>query len=423
MDEEMKQSVVTIVTVTYNAANWLERCVESVHKQKREGFEIEHLIIDGFSTDGTVEILQSLKRVGKISHFVSEKDSGVYDAMNKGLSLAQGEVIAFLNADDEYSQDDVVEKLAGPILTQDADYTFADACIVNSKGETIGFHYADMNSVYIAAPYCHQTLFCRTDLLRDEGGFDTTFLIVADADFAAKLVRSRRSYCYIPQVCVQFLEGGLSSNFYLDEIALLYLKYEQENIEYSQTEGNIAVQVENLSCYLKDLILLMLGVQGEQSAVKVASERFALYSQEITMNNVWPAYVHYFERLGAYFRLVSQSEKREKKYWEKLLLQIQTICPESVHFVRRLERLWAGNVSLETEEMQKLYYKTIRRIVRNIHCYWYEDRIRIIRCMKPLSPILLEKYFFNLLQNKNYPSLLQRWAIIGISYYYQWIKK
>ena len=99
----------SIITIAFNAADTIEDAVQSVLSQRRDGFELEYLVIDGASKDATLEILAPYQ--DRLT-LISEPDKGIYDAMNKGVSLASGDCVGILNADDLYASDDVLMRVA-----------------------------------------------------------------------------------------------------------------------------------------------------------------------------------------------------------------------------------------------------------------------------------------------------------------------
>ena len=172
----------TIVTVCRNARNLLLHTLESVVAQKaKETLSIEHLIIDGASTDGTPEWLASLLAEGKIENFISEADSGIYDAMNKGIRLAKGKVLYFLNAGDVLTGASLADCVS-PLLLGRGATAAAPVLMKSDRGEQVDSpSYAH---VYLGTPVCHQGFFATTALYRELGGYDTqNYRCLADADF------------------------------------------------------------------------------------------------------------------------------------------------------------------------------------------------------------------------------------------------
>ncbi len=181
MNEQVEYSL-TIITVCYNARESLQRTMESVlvHKS-RYSLEIEHLIVDGASTDGTPQLLQQWLVEGKIEAYVSEPDTGIYDAMNKGIRLARGKVLYFLNADDTLTGEDLSGCVA-PIIRGEIRQCAAAVRIVKGGRDRVDIpHY---EYLYMSTPCCHQGYFAAAALYRELGGYDSeNFRCLADSDF------------------------------------------------------------------------------------------------------------------------------------------------------------------------------------------------------------------------------------------------
>lgn len=175
----------TIITVCYNALDKLERTIDSViaHK-KRYPLKVEHLIVDGASTDGTPQRLKQWLEEGRIEAFVSEPDGGIYDAMNKGIRLARGKVLYFLNADDTLTGENL-EVCVEPILRGEVQHSAAPANIIE-EGQ-IRVQYPHFEFVYLRTPCCHQGYFASAELYRTLGGYNQTdYRCIADADFMCR---------------------------------------------------------------------------------------------------------------------------------------------------------------------------------------------------------------------------------------------
>lgn len=136
---------------------YFKKMIKSVCNQTYKRSKIEHIIIDGASTDGTLNIIKDFKRELLINDFISEPDLSVYDAMNKGLALSQGDYCLFLNADD-YLSPNAIELLVNKAMNSGADYIYADAAIIDSHDSITGFHYGDESRIFFGMPYNHQTL-------------------------------------------------------------------------------------------------------------------------------------------------------------------------------------------------------------------------------------------------------------------------
>ncbi len=205
---------VSIITVVYNNEKTIQNAIESVLSQTYSN--IEYVIIDGGSKDGTVQIISAYK--DQIDHFVSEKDEGIYDAMNKGLSIATGDVIGILNSDDLYFDNKVIELVISK-FKQDSnlDIVFGDLEYVKS---------ADIDSVvrnWKSRPYYneffehghvppHPTLFLRRNVYDLIGGFRLDFKLAADYEFMFRLFKSNLfKPFYINKVLVKMRLGGATN--------------------------------------------------------------------------------------------------------------------------------------------------------------------------------------------------------------------
>ena len=176
---------------------------------------IEHIIIDGASRDGTLEIIR--KHQDKLSCVISEPDCGIYDAMNKGIQVAQGDFLGFLNSDDIYSNDNVISKIVGAVEKQKVDAVFGDLVYVSpTNPQRILRHYNSglFNSSMIAKGYmpAHPTLFLRNRVFKQYGYYKIDYSIAADFEYVARIFgKDKVSYFYIPEVMVKMRQGGVST--------------------------------------------------------------------------------------------------------------------------------------------------------------------------------------------------------------------
>ena len=204
----------TIVTVAYNLLErgreaFVRQCIKSVSKQTYPF--IEHIIIDGASNDGTLELLREYEqKSGGSMKVYSEPDKGVYDAMNKGLARAKGKYINFLNTDDYFHNKDAVWLSVKALEEGAADYSFADAMQLHEDGNRYVWA-GDISKLLWAYHYCHQTMFVRTELLREIGGFDTSYQVSADTDMMIRLYAQKRFWVKVPACIVTYRMGGFSS--------------------------------------------------------------------------------------------------------------------------------------------------------------------------------------------------------------------
>jgi glycosyltransferase involved in cell wall biosynthesis len=209
-----KKPLVTIVTITFNLIKagrkeYFRQCIESVHNQSYKN--IEHIVIDGASNDGTLDLIKEYADKGWIK-YTSKPDTGLYNALNKGIKAAKGKYIAFLHSDDFYHNKDAVLLSVNALEKESADYSFADTRGIDHRTEKlIHLWRGNINQIPFGTQYCHQSMFVKTDVIKELGGFDTAYKISADSDLMIKLVAQEKKYIYIPESIVSYRGGGISN--------------------------------------------------------------------------------------------------------------------------------------------------------------------------------------------------------------------
>ncbi len=204
----MNKPLVTIITATYNLISshreeYFRQCVASVRMQDYPN--IEHLIIDGASNDGSVELFKQLG-----VNYISEPDSGIYNAFNKGIAKAQGKYIAFLNSDDFYTLKDSISLAIDALENKQADFTYGSVEQVDEdKGKTKTCE-PFWNGCFKCIPFCHQTCFATKHVLQELGGFNETYRICADFDLILKGILQGKHFVALPQTITAFRTGGAS---------------------------------------------------------------------------------------------------------------------------------------------------------------------------------------------------------------------
>jgi glycosyltransferase len=203
----------SIITVTYNSEKYLEDCIRSVHKQNYKN--IEHIIIDGKSTDRTMQII--LDNESHISHWISETDRGMYDAINKGLQLATGDIIGILNSDDMLASADVIMSIADCFKTHGTDSVYGDLVYVAPENPNKvlrfwkGMSYKRNRFKYGWMP-AHPTFYMRRELIQKYGLYENHYHTAADYEFMARyLYRHRISATYLGEMIVKMRAGGASN--------------------------------------------------------------------------------------------------------------------------------------------------------------------------------------------------------------------
>ena len=201
---------ITVITVAYNSGSTIADTLRSVAEQHHP--DVEHIVIDGGSTDNTVELVQRLGRDGTL--LLSEPDTGIYDAMNKGLQLASGDFVGFLNADDMFAGAATLETMAKPMVQ--ADMVYGDLVYVhqNDTGRVIR-HWRSGRFERSRLRYGwmppHPTFYVRRSHLAGMQ-FDLRYRIAADYDFMLKqLTLPTARVAYVPEVLVRMRTGGASN--------------------------------------------------------------------------------------------------------------------------------------------------------------------------------------------------------------------
>lgn len=196
---------ISIVTVCLNSVATLERTIESVHSQTYPN--IEHIVIDGGSTDGTLDIIRRYEK--HFASWTSEPDRGLYDAMNKGIARASGEWIHLLNSDDAYADATAVERVA-PHLDEARTNYFRMFLHKTDGGATIyDFPYRKWK-LYVSAYLPHPAMVVSRRQYLEVGMYDLSYRIAADHHFTVRMV-NRYPGKFVPEPFVVMSEGGVSS--------------------------------------------------------------------------------------------------------------------------------------------------------------------------------------------------------------------
>lgn len=196
----------TIITVCYNSEKTIAETIESVLSQKYGNYE--YIIVDGASSDSTVDIIQSYeKRFEGRMRWVSEKDYGIYDAMNKGISLARGKYISLLNSDDWYYPH-TLEKVAEQISNEcDVIYGLLEVFLRHDAQRV----YANHPNYLAIESMAHPSAFVSRETYRRFGVYSLSYKSASDYEFFLRLSKSNASFYYINHILTGFRTGGMSS--------------------------------------------------------------------------------------------------------------------------------------------------------------------------------------------------------------------
>ncbi|WP_019612702.1 glycosyltransferase family 2 protein, partial [Thioalkalivibrio sp. AKL7] len=205
---------VSVITVSFNSAVTIRDTIESVLGQDHP--EIEYIIVDGESKDGTMDIVEEYK--GHIGTIISEPDHGIYDAMNKGIRAATGDVVCMLNSDDVYAGPTAVRELMERLQYSGADTVFADLVVVDpADTERVVRYYESSRFRVERLRYgwmpAHPTFLAKRSLFEQWGLYSLDYRIAADYEMMVRLLyRAGVSYAYLPRVAVKMRAGGVSTS-------------------------------------------------------------------------------------------------------------------------------------------------------------------------------------------------------------------
>lgn len=243
----MKPVKVSVITASWNRVTVLRDCLDSVASQSHPA--IEHLVVDGGSQDGTLELLKA--RSSQLAQWVSERDKGIYDALNKGVRMSTGDVVGFLHADDVFDSPQVLSRVAD---------AFADPAVSAVYGDLQYVQKDDISKVVRHWKSCpfersllargwmppHPTLYVRRTCFESVGLFNTGFRIAADYDFILRLFSSPGfKAVYVPEVLIKMRVGGASNR----SLANIWLKSREDlrALRSAGVGGLGALLLKNLS--------------------------------------------------------------------------------------------------------------------------------------------------------------------------------
>jgi glycosyltransferase involved in cell wall biosynthesis len=213
---------ISVITVAFNVVKTIEATIRSVATQTHP--DVEYIVIDGGSTDGTQACVA--KYAHQLAHFVSEPDSGIYDAMNKGIYMASGDLIGILNADDVYADDTVLARVARIIEEDGLDALYGDVEFFSPKRPSVAIRrYSSRCFSPRALAWgwmpAHPTLFLRRELFDRYGLYRTDFKIAGDYELVARFFKdSKLKYRYLPEVLVRMSTGGVSTGGWRSTLVL-----------------------------------------------------------------------------------------------------------------------------------------------------------------------------------------------------------
>lgn len=217
---------ISIITIVYNRQHCISNCIESVLSQSYDN--VEYIVIDGGSTDGTQKVIEEYK--DKIAHYVSEKDEGIFDALNKGISKATGDIIGILNSDDFFYNSETLGKIAQAFESSGADLVYAKGMFVDQE------NLQKVRRVYPSKPFrkhflsfgwipLHTTIFVRNEVFKLYGNYNPGYTIASDYEISVRWFKNDKiKKSFLDEWVVKMRLGGLSTS------ANLQLKKSREDL-------------------------------------------------------------------------------------------------------------------------------------------------------------------------------------------------
>ena len=205
----------TIITATFNSAYGINKCMDSILNQDYEN--IEYIIIDGESKDLTLKIISKKQKTHSSIKLISEPDLGIYDALNKGLSVASGDIIGFVHSDDFLKSNNIIGDIVSKIKSENLDGVYGDLQYVDKKNTQIvirNWKSSEFNKSLLKKGWMppHPTLYLKKEVYENHGLFDLSFKISADYDFILRVFNdSELKFGYLPKVITIMRVGGASN--------------------------------------------------------------------------------------------------------------------------------------------------------------------------------------------------------------------
>lgn len=290
--------LVTVITITFNCIKAgrresLIQCIDSVRNQNYEN--IEHIIVDGASTDGTLELLKEFPHL----KVFSEPDSGVYNAFNKGVLKAQGKYVVFINSDDYFSSENSVKISVEKLEETGASYSYGDTWLLNEENpEKSEMRKPQLWKSFSKFPFCHQSMFCRTDALKEVGMFNENNKISSDYDVYLKLLLGGYRGIDVKSQIAVFRCGGVSEDrtVYIKEYGNVLKNNYEKFYKLSDDEAYDAVENYSLPLLLAVKLSKYLYGKDRWHFLLLQFRHFALQIRTSKNKRTLKIFGHYFLR-------------------------------------------------------------------------------------------------------------------------------
>lgn len=223
---------VTIITVTYNSAHTLSRAIRSVCRQSYH--DVEYIIVDGESADNTLQIIKDYASQYANIRYISEPDKGIYDAINKGIRMATGDIVGLVNSDDALADSSILEKVVAQMENTQSDILYGD--LVYCRYQAIEHNPPRIIRYWQSAPFSlkllrrgwmppHPTLYCKREVFERVGLYRTDFRISADYEFMLRALSDNSlKKVYLPEVVTMMEVGGVSNR----DLRSLCIKFSED---------------------------------------------------------------------------------------------------------------------------------------------------------------------------------------------------
>ena len=342
---------VSIITVVYNASNTIEQTIKSVLNQTYPN--IEYIIIDGGSTDGTVEIIR--RYLDKIDIFISEKDDGLYDAMNKGIKLASGEIIGILNSDDTYTEN-AVSRVVDSFKNQPKDVLYGNAMFVDDTSEIGLYDCSDIEQLWYKMVIPHPATFVRKEVYDKYGVFDTQYPISADYDLMLRLYCEGVRFGHIDEILTYFRMGGLSAvkiDAIIEDGHAISLKY----IDHCKEKDKYLTVIQDT--YMRG-VFSQFSKQNDKTMIaeiKRIIEQSALNKFVVFGTGMWAE--RYFDILLKAGAIVEFFADNNASKWGSSFHDIAIIPPERL-------RDYTGHILIGTFKYEQEIYIQLKEMCDNL---------------------------------------------------------
>ena len=211
-----RDPIVTVVTVCFNPLKAGRQNIFAINLdsvQKQAGVVLEHLIIDGASSDGTLDFLMAFDNKCHDIRIFSKVDSGIYEAMNRGIALARGKFVIFLNSDDYYHRADGLALSLKALEESDCSFTFAPVLPKGPHTRFTHYHHPQrrLHKLFVTSVIPHPSMLYRRETLIEIGGYDQTYRLAADYDLTLRLISAGHKGCFVNHCFATFVTGGFST--------------------------------------------------------------------------------------------------------------------------------------------------------------------------------------------------------------------